>query len=60
MGAPADTVTVESVERLVLLASGVIPGSDSHCLEKRELKHGLMSSEKNAFKATASDSPGIS
>lgn len=57
MGAPADTVIVESVERLVLLASGVIPGNDIHCLEKKELKHGLMSSEKNAFKATASDIP---
>lgn len=57
MGAPADTVIVESVERLVLLASGVIPGNDSCCLEKGEVKHGLMSSEKNAFKAIASDSP---
>ena len=60
VGAPADTVIVESVERLVLLALGVIPGNDSYCLEKGELKHGLMSSEKNAFKAIASDSPWVS
>lgn len=59
LGAPTDNMIVESFERLVLLTARVTLSNDSHYLEERTVRHGLMSFTNNILNTTEFDSPCI-